>query len=41
MSLFAVMSVKFNKSQEGPDVVREDLMNSFIQTSVSSEIGFK
>nr|XP_022340802.1 transmembrane protein 192-like [Crassostrea virginica] len=38
---YLVMSVKFNKSQEGPDVVREDLMNSFIQTSVSSEIGFK
>lgn len=39
--LISVMSVNFNNSQAGPDVAREDLMNSFMQTSVSSEIGFK
>lgn len=39
--LISVMSVNFNNSQVGPDVAREDLMNSFMQTSVSSEIGFK
>lgn len=38
---YLVMSVNFNNSQVGPDVAREDLMNSFMQTSVSSEIGFK
>lgn len=39
--LISVMSINFNNSQVGPDVAREDLMNSFMQTSVSSEIGFK
>ncbi|XP_062595603.1 transmembrane protein 192-like isoform X2 [Saccostrea cucullata] len=38
---YMVMSVNFNKSQIGPDVVREDMMNSFLQNSVTSEIGFK
>ncbi|XP_048748250.1 transmembrane protein 192-like [Ostrea edulis] len=38
---YLVLSITFNNRQAGPDVVREDLMNSFMQTSVSSEIGYK
>ncbi|XP_069115393.1 transmembrane protein 192-like [Argopecten irradians] len=39
--LYLVKTVKFNKSHVSPDVAQDDMMASFVQSTHSSEIGFR